>query len=170
MWKTPTFEGPTTGEGCLNIQIRRADPQDAERLARLRWEMHTEDESSAESYEAFVTRFRPFAEAALASPSWRVWVAEAGANLVGNLWLQLVPRVPRPGTRSAPLGYLTNVFVAKAHRNSGLGSRMLEQAMDWSREQPVSVVVVWPSDEAVRYYLRSGFAPSEALQRSFDDD
>lgn len=154
----------------VSAHIRSAGAKDVVELARLRWEMHTEEEPSTESFETFVARFRPFAEAALLSTSWRVWVAEAEATLVGNLWLQLVPRVPRPGSGSSPLGYLTNVFVAKAHRNSGIGSRMLDHVVEWSRTHPTSVVVVWPSDEAIRWYRRAGFAPSDALQRSFEDD
>ncbi len=154
----------------MSAHIRSAGTDDVMELARLRWDMQTEEEPSAESYATFVVRFRPFAEAALRSTSWRVWVAEADASLVGNLWLQLVPRVPRPGAGSSPLGYLTNVFVAQAHRNSGLGSRLLDHVVDWSRKHPTSVVVVWPSDEAIQWYRRAGFAPSEALQRSFHDD
>lgn len=164
--------GPMSGHPDVRMtaHIRNAQPADLEELTRLRWNMQTEEEPPAESFDSFSVRFRSFAEPALRSASWRVWVAEIDSSLIANLWLQLVPRIPRPGRGSSPLGYLTNVFVDKAHRNSGLGSRMLDHVVDWSRTHPTSVVVVWPSDEAVRYYRRKGFVPSEALQRVFDDD
>lgn len=154
----------------MNARIRLAGPDDAEALAQLRWNMQIEEESPAESFDSFFVRFRSFAEPALGSASWRVWVAEIDSSLIANLWLQLVPRIPRPGSESLPLGYLTNVFVDEAHRNSGLGSRMLDHVVEWSGTHQTSVVVVWPSDRAVGYYRRAGFVPSEALQRVFGDD
>ena len=151
--------------------VRVAQPEDVDRLALLRWNMHAEDSAPAEDYESFLGRFRMFAKPALDSTAWRVSVAELDEIIVGNLWLQLVTRVPRPiNAASSALGYLTNVYVEPPYRDLGLGSRMLREIVDWCREQAIGVVVVWPSERSTDYYRRQGFRESDALQLSLKED
>ena len=140
-------------------------------LALMRWRMHAEEETAAEDRESFVARFGEFAELAIESPSWRIWVAEADAKLIGNIWLQLVPHVPRPTKEHPPvLGYLTNVYVEPPYRNAGLGSRMLHEMAAWSREHSVAEVIVWPSERSYDYYRREGFVESDSLELPLKDD
>lgn len=116
---------------CMEPQLRYARRNDVDELARLRWNMHTEEEAAVEDYDAFLERFRVFAETAVDSGSWRIWVAEQDRRIVANLWLHLVARVPRPiDEPSSALGYLTNVYVEPPYRNAGLGSRMLRELTD----------------------------------------
>lgn len=155
----------------MEPQVRNARPNDVDELARLRWNMHTEEEAAAEDYDAFVARFRLFAEEAIGSGSWRIWVAELDRRIIANLWLQLVARVPRPiNEPSSALAYLTNVYVEPTYRNAGLGSRMLRELTDWCREHPIAVVVVWPSERSVDYYRREGFSAGDSLQVSLRDE
>jgi len=154
----------------MEPDVRFAGPEDIEALAHLRWTMHTEEVESDESFDAFLSRFRPFAAKALRSHLWQVWVAEVESQIVANLWLQLVPRVPRPNELPAPIGYLTNVFVQRGYRNAGLGSRMLREVTAWSRKHSLAIVVVWPSERSVPYYKREGFQASDSLQVSLLED
>ena len=66
--------------------------------------------------------------------------------------------VPVPGKRAGPIGYLTNVYVAPDHRNTGLGSRMLDRVTAWCREEGFSAVIVWPTERSRPFYGRAGFA------------
>jgi hypothetical protein len=85
-----------------------ATPADVPELARLRWELYAEQEGGvAEAPESYRERFARFAVEALASEEWRAWVARADDRLVGAMWLRKVPRVPVPGKRAGPIGYLT---------------------------------------------------------------
>lgn len=155
----------------MEPQVRRAGRRDVDALAQLRWNMHTEEEAATEDYEGFLARFRAFGDGAVNSEAWRIWVVELEGHIVGNLWLQLVPRVPRPiNEPPSALGYLTNVYVEPPYRNAGLGSRMLRDLADWCREQAVAVVVVWPSERSFDYYRREGFEASDSLQLSLKDD
>jgi GNAT superfamily N-acetyltransferase len=143
------------------IRIRTALPQDVGTLARLRWQLYTEDAPAlSESAAEYRQRFERFAREALADPDWRVWVAEdEDGAVVGAMWRFRVPRIPQPDRgEPAPLGYLTNVYVQPAHRDGGLGSRMLRAVIDASRAEGFSLIVTWPSDRSYPFYERAGFA------------
>jgi len=141
--------------------IRIARVEDADDLARLRWDMRLEELEPVIEFGVLVEQFRRFVEKTVGRGTWRVWVAELDGSPVANLWLQLVERVPRPDAAEASrIGYLTNVYVEEAHRNEGLGSAMLDQVLDWARGEGLGLLIVWPSERSVPYYRRAGFEPS----------
>jgi GNAT superfamily N-acetyltransferase len=138
--------------------IAPATTEDVFELARLRWELYVEhDGPSDELFDAYRDRFVGFAIHALGSERWHAWVARVGDRPVGAMWLQTVPRVPIPGRRAGPIGYLTNVYVAPEHRNAGLGAKMLDQVSAWCREHGCSLVVTWPTERSRPFYRRGGF-------------
>jgi GNAT superfamily N-acetyltransferase len=138
--------------------IGLATIEDVHELARLRWELYAEQEGDpAEKPEAYRERFARFASDALASDEWRTWVARPGDRIVGAMWLRTVQRVPVPGKRAGPIGYLTNVYVDPEHRNAGLGARMLDVVTGWCRGKGYSEVIVWPSERSRPFYRRGGF-------------
>ena len=112
----------------MTTTIRSATAADIGELARLRWQLYTEQEPHDEPFEAYVERFTAFARDALARDDWRAWCAEADGRLVAAMWLHTVPRVPAPGHGDPrPIGYLTNMYVEPEHRSKGLGSRMVQE-------------------------------------------
>lgn len=141
------------------MELRIAGLQDIPELARLRWQLYDEDHPVAgESFEDYAKRFAPFAEDALRSESWHVLIAQDDRLVVGAMWVYRVPRVPQPGRGpAAPLAYLTNVFVDPAHRDAGLGSRMLDAIADRCRDEGFSLVFAWPSERSFTFYERAGF-------------
>ncbi len=149
-----------------------ASIEDVFELARLRWELYEEhDGKPAEPFETYRDRFVGFAIHALTSETWRAWVAREGDRAVGAMWLQTVPRVPRPGRRPGPIGYLTNAYVSPEHRNRGLGARMLDRVAEWCRDEGYSLVIVWPTDRSRPFYHRGGFGrPDDPLVRVLNDD
>jgi GNAT superfamily N-acetyltransferase len=145
--------------------IEAATLDDVPALARLRFALYEEQEGIIdESPVEYRARFAGFADRALASDDWRAWVARVGDQLVAAMWLHTVHRVPVPGKHAGPIGYLTNVYVAPEHRNSGLGSRMLDRVTTWCREEGFSTVIVWPTERSRPFYARGGFSrPGEPL-------
>jgi GNAT superfamily N-acetyltransferase len=140
-----------------------ATADDVAELARLRWELYAEQEGDpAETPAAYRERFSRFARDALASDEWRTWVAREGDRLVGAMWLRTVHRVPVPGQRAGPIGYLTNVYVAPELRNAGVGARMLERVTAWCRDGGFSLVIVWPTERSRPFYERGGFGRPDA--------
>jgi GNAT superfamily N-acetyltransferase len=145
--------------------IELATLADLAALARLRFALYEEQEGGiAESPEKYRTRFEPFAARALASGDWRAWVARIGDELVASMWLHTVHRVPVPGHRAGPIGYLTNVYVVPGHRDAGLGAEMLDRVTAWCRGEGFSAVIVWPTERSRPFYVRGGFGrPDEPL-------
>ncbi|MFB6241095.1 MAG: hypothetical protein ABEJ46_06025, partial [Gemmatimonadota bacterium] len=73
--------------------IRRADPGDAGRLARLRWEFRAAEDPAVESREEFLERCEPWMRSRLRSAGerWRCWVAEPDGRVRGHVLLHLFP-------------------------------------------------------------------------------
>jgi GNAT superfamily N-acetyltransferase len=149
-----------------------AVPEDIPELARLRYELYAEQEDGiAESAEGYRERFAAFATQALVSEDWRAWVARVDDRLVGAMWLHTMHRVPVPGKRAGPIGYLTNVYVEPGHRNTGVGAQMLERVTTWCRQEGFSTVIVWPTERSRSFYRRGGFdRPDEPLVIELEPD
>jgi len=139
--------------------IRAAAPVDVGALARLRWRLYLEQfPDIAEPFDTYRERFLRFAAWALDRDDWRGWVAEDEDEIVGNAWLQTVPRVPAPGRPDpSSMGYLTNMYVAPELRGSGLGGRLLRAVLDHCRAQGFELVLAFPADAAYGFYEHAGF-------------
>jgi GNAT superfamily N-acetyltransferase len=145
----------------VSVTIDSARPADAEDLARMRHALYDEYGDADLPIDEYIGGFAAFVRDAVEDPRWMIWVARADGRLVATMWLQLVRRVPQPVARNGnrPIGYLTNVYVDPAHRDAGLGSRMLDTVRDWARAADVISILCWPapSDAAERFYARGGF-------------
>jgi len=148
------------------VRIRPATPDDADELARLRWDFRVEHGTPvSRTFEEFASEFRAFVTDALAEEApWRAWVAHADGRLVGCLWLQLVEKVPHPsrGRWERPIAYVTNAYVEPGLRDAGLGTRLLDAALEFAREHEVAEAVVWPTPRSVSFYRRAGFGTESA--------
>jgi len=131
--------------------IRKATSQDLSALARLRREFTLEDGPIASPREDFAPAFLEVVGGGLNDGSWVVWVADVNGEIVSHAFVGLVDKIPRPTPGHRWLGYLTNVYTAPAHRNRGLGGRVLEATKEWAREEDVELLVVWPSEERVSF-------------------
>lgn len=158
----------------MTTSIRAATLADAEELARLRWEFRVEHGSpETTTYDAFVEEFRAFVHDVLAEGTpWRAWVAEDEGRLVGQVWVQLVEKVPHPGRRrwERPVAYLTNMYVEPSLRGGGLGRVLLDEAVAFAREHGVDGVALWPSERSTTFYRRAGFEPEGWLWLHLDGD
>lgn len=149
-----------------DIIYRKATLEDASELARLRWDFSPDEVlSGAQSFEDFVQQFAVFLAAALEEKIWTIWVAATERQLLGNIYIQPVHKVPRPGSFNRKYGYVTNVYMEPAARGIGIGSRLLQHVIAWAREERLEFLVLWPSEESANYYARAGFHPSpDALE------
>ena len=145
----------------MTAAIRAATADDAEELARLRWEFRLEvGTRSRLTRTAFVQEMRGFVTDVFVEGSpWRVWVATDDARAVGCVWMQLVERVPHPdlGRWERPIAYVTNMYVEPERRDAGLGRELLEVALGFARDRGASGAVLWPSSRSVPFYERAGF-------------
>jgi GNAT superfamily N-acetyltransferase len=163
---------PTPPALPAGLTIRKGTAADAAELARLRWDHCAEEgETGGHDLAAFTAEFDAFLPAALRSGRWTVWVAEIDGSLVAHVYIQRITKVPRPGRPersaepSARWGYVSAVYAAPHVRNRGVGSALLRRVIEWAREEPLQLLLLWPSERSVPFYARAGFVPSpEAVE------
>ena len=138
-------------------EIRAAVPGDADRLAQLRWDFRVARAPVQEDRDVFLQRCADWMRRELASQAvWRAWVAIAGDEIVGNLWVQTINKMPNPVAERERHAYVSNVYVQPEHRG-GAGSQLLEAALAWIRAEKMDRVILWPSARSVTLYERHGF-------------
>ena len=142
------------------IKVRPATIVDAKALAELRWEFRSAQNPPAEAHDAFVKRCAVWMRRELqSSGAWNAWVAVDNQVVVGQVWLQAIGKIPNPNplVEAEQIAYLSNLFVTAASRG-GTGTRLLEAALAWCRDNHVDRVVLWPSRRSVTLYLSHGFS------------
>jgi GNAT superfamily N-acetyltransferase len=145
-------------------QVRLATVDDLSALAVLRYEFRASSRPAVESADEFFPRCVQWMRARLADDArWRVWVLEHSGDVVGNVWLQLVEKLPNPNVDRELHGYITNFYVRPEHRNSGAGSRMLRAVLEECERSNVDTVFLWPSARSRPLYERHGFAPASGI-------
>jgi GNAT superfamily N-acetyltransferase len=138
-------------------EIRAAVPGDADRLAQLRWDFRVARAPVQEEHDAFLRRCGDWMRRELASQAvWRAWVAVSGEEIVGQLWVQTINKIPNPVAELERHAYVSNVYVQPDHRG-GAGSRLLDAALAWARAERMDRVILWPSARSVTLYERHGF-------------
>lgn len=143
--------------------IRPARPEDAANLAVL----------SAETFSETFTYYPPedlatylaeaYTEAGyardIASPDYGIWVAEQGGNLIGYV-VASSAHLPHPELKSTD-GEIRRLYVRSEHQGQGLGSQLLEKALQWllkDKPQRTLWLGVWSENYgAQRLYSRYGF-------------
>jgi GNAT superfamily N-acetyltransferase len=95
-----------------------------------------------------------------ADPNQRLVVAVREGRVVGTLQLTIVPGLSR---RGATRSIIEGVRIHAAERGSGLGTRLIEWAIDESRQQGCQLVQLTSDHtraDAHRFYERLGFTAS----------
>jgi RimJ/RimL family protein N-acetyltransferase len=140
-----------------SIVVRRAEPKDAAALVKLAEAVASEPEGWLISDGAWRTtgEERRFLRALRRYHDAAVFVAEVSEEgIVGRLSLG---RDPHPASRHvADLG----LMVAATHRRRGVGTALIEQAIEWAMEVGVRKLElhVFPHNEAaLALYERFGF-------------
>jgi predicted N-acetyltransferase YhbS len=140
------------------IEIRRATADDAPGLARLRWEFRAAKGTPIEDREQFLERCTSWMRAELeASATWQVWTAVDAGEVVGQLWLRTIEKLPNPVDERERLAYLSNLYVTPAARG-GVGTALLNCALEWAGQAGVERIVLWPTSGSRPLYVRHGFS------------
>jgi ribosomal protein S18 acetylase RimI-like enzyme len=147
------------------IDVRPATAADAAALARLRWEFRAGREAPAETEDAFLDRCARWMRRELeAGAPWRAWVAVPGKpdpsgpgdRIVGQIWLQVMQKLPNPVGERDRHGYLSNLYVQPGSRG-GAGAHLVRTVLEWATANGLDRVVLWPSPLSVTLYERNGF-------------
>jgi RimJ/RimL family protein N-acetyltransferase len=142
----------------VSVHVRQAESRDADELTRLARDVSAEPGGwliSSDGEWRSVSDERRYLRALRRYPDAAVLVAETETGeLVGRL---SVARDPHPASSHvADLG----LMVAASHRRLGVGTALLEGAVDWARAHGIRKLElhVFPWNEpALRLYERFGF-------------
>lgn len=139
------------------IHVRRATPDDAPALAELRWEFRAGRDPAIEAHDAFIDRCTAWMRQELDGVQWRAWAAvDDSGTIVGQVWVDLIQKVPNPIGERERHAYLSNLYV-KPDARGGAGTPLLETALEWARENAIDRVVLWPTKRSVTLYRRHQF-------------
>lgn len=139
-----------------DVTVRAAEPGDAAGLVALAESVVAEPEGWLISDGRWrgVADERRYLRTLRRHPHAAVFVVEAGGGIVGRL---SVARDTHPASyHVADLG----LMVAASHRRRGIGTALLEHAVDWARDAGIRKLElhVFPHNEpAIRLYERVGF-------------
>ena len=144
--------------------IRRATPGDVTTLARFRFLFRSRRHEATEPEDEFIARCVEWMRHRLGPGSnWVVWILEHDGMPIGNLWVQMVEKIPNPGHEAEMHAYVSNVFVLPEHRNTGGGAMLLDAAIADCRSTQVDSMFLWASDESRPLYRRHGFAEPDRV-------
>lgn len=147
----------------MDASIRRATIDDAEGLAALGAESFVEtygDLYPKADLQAYLAEaYTPEAlRRALADPEVAAWVAEEGGRMVG--FSQARPAdLPHEDLRPEH-GEIQRLYLRASHQKGGLGSRLIEPALNWLASRgrtPIWLNVYTGAEAAQRFYERQGF-------------
>jgi GNAT superfamily N-acetyltransferase len=116
-----------------------------------------------ERQDEFVSRCEAWMAAALGTAAWTCFAAEDGDVVVGQLWIQLIEKIPNPVVERERHAYVTNVYVKRAWRGAGIAGRLLDHARAWCEQRHVDTMFLWPSELSRPLYRRHGFFESDAV-------
>jgi GNAT superfamily N-acetyltransferase len=148
------------------ITYRAATLDDADALARLRYEMEVERYTGGAGLdrETFLAAHREVTRDQMARDGLRAWLAEAdGAPIacVILMWWQMHPNAQQLTRRR---GLVTGVYTRPEYRRQGIARRLMEQLIAHAREQGITRLMLWASEMGRPVYEELGFTPSRAME------
>jgi GNAT superfamily N-acetyltransferase len=153
-------------EASAKVELRVASESDAPTLARLRYELRSPLDEVVEEDVTFIQRCTLWMRHRLRDHSaWRCWIAERQGTLVGNIWVQLVEKIPNPASEPEYYIYLTNFYVTEECRGKGIGSMLLLAALAWGKTNNVHFAILAPTERSRPLYLRHGFSDAHDLMQ-----
>ena len=148
------------------VKVRMASETDALTLAMLRYEFRSKFHQVREDESAFVERCTVWMRERLRSESlWKCWIAESQDTAVGDVWIQLVEKIPNPIEEPEFYISLTNFYVREQYRSHGVGSMLLSEILKWVKSTNLKTVILWPTERSKPFYLRHGFATAEDIMQ-----
>lgn len=143
---------------------RLATKSDISMLSEMRWEHEYEEEGKFDiSKEDFIKECNLFLVNGLDNGTWEYWIAEENSEIISNIYVNRIRKVPKPQKLFAEIGYVTNVHTKTKFRNKGIGTELLKKVKQWAINNKIELLFVWPSQRAVTFYERQGFSVNNEI-------
>jgi GNAT superfamily N-acetyltransferase len=144
------------------VLYRIATAVDLPELAAMRWDFRLEEApgTPAHDRDTFLRACGSFLQQGLDDQRWAYWIAATDTQILAHIFIQRIPKVPKPNRLDDALGYVTNVYTRPAYRNQGIGTKLMAHVLRWAADQDLESLIVWPSAASTRFYQRAGFRGS----------
>ena len=148
------------------IQALLAEPGDTAlvlrppRIGEIGWLIHRQgllyhlDQGWNGEFEALITRIYAEFDAAPGTPPKSLWIAEQDGEVAGSVFI--IPAAEEP----AGTAQLRMLYTEPAFRGRGIGKRLVDEAVRFSRASGYRRVILWTQDclvSARRIYQGAGF-------------
>lgn len=112
--------------------------------------------------------YRQWAREHLKSGDFRAWLASnSEGKILGGGALSLHPVQPRPGYERGVQPYLLSMYTERAYRGQGVASRIVREAVSWTRKQGYPSIRLHASEMGRRVYSNLGFKRSWEMKMDF---
>jgi ribosomal protein S18 acetylase RimI-like enzyme len=142
---------------------RQATTSDFPILASMRWDFQNEFKDAKGplcSKEDFITAFIDFS---MVEKSLFHFVAENNHEIVAHISVHVINKIPKPGELCSAIGYVTNTYTKPEYRNQGIGTKLLQHLINFAQQQPIELLIAWPSEQSVTFYERNGFTTKNTI-------
>ena len=143
------------------VVARQARVDEVPALAALRWESVAAERTPLDSRQDFIDEFVRWASTH--EETHVPFIATRGDDPLGMAWLALGERVPAPDEALRATGDLQTMYVAEAHRGSGVGAALVGAVIRHARSRRLMLLAVLSSNRATTLYERAGFEASPQL-------
>jgi GNAT superfamily N-acetyltransferase len=141
--------------------IRPATIADIPHLVRHREQMFREMGIPAE-FADMAAAMESWLRHAIPSHTYRGWIAmAANGEVAGGSGLIVIPWPPGPISMDPRCGFVFNVYTHPAHRQQGIGRRLMETMHDWCRAEGIERVVLNASTFGQPMYESMGYVPTD---------
>lgn len=143
--------------------VRLALPNDLDAIVQLRLRLfeNLTDFNHGKSHDQQLRdATRTYFSHAFNTQDCQTWVAEAAGSIVATGSLAIFTRPPYPGNPMGRNAYLLNMYTLPEYRKQGLAKAILQQAMQYAREQGFGKIWLHASDDGQALYAASGFVTS----------
>jgi DNA-binding MarR family transcriptional regulator/GNAT superfamily N-acetyltransferase len=129
------------------------------RIGEIGWLIHRQgllyhlEQGWNGEFETLIVQIYGEYDAAPASPPKSLWIADQGGDVAGSIFI-----IPAAG--EAGSAQLRMLYVEPAFRGLGIGKRLVEEAVNFSRASGYKRVILWTQDcltSARRIYQGAGF-------------
>lgn len=143
------------------------------RIGELGWLIHRQgllyhlEQGWNGEFETLIARLYADFETAPTTPAKSLWIAEKGGEIAGSVYI-----VPASGQKET--AQLRLLYVEPAFRGCGIGGKLVEEAVRFSRASGYRRIMLWTQDSLVaarQIYQRAGFVlEREEPHHSFGAD
>jgi len=103
----------------------------------------------------------------LADKTCKSWVIEYEKSIISSGAVTIVRLVPTPDDLSSNVAYLHSVYTEKEYRNKNFASRIVQQALQYCRDNGIRRIFLNASEAGKTIYQKIGFRSSPETMRLF---